>query len=288
MAENSRKKVTLKRLAEKKARGEKIVGMEVHETPSAIMADEIGFDVLCCGSPGPMGLFGHESMADVDFEEQLYMLQAVVRGAQYAFVLCNMPNTTASISVERAVENAARIAHLGADGIHLEPSMATLPAIEAITGAGVPVLGHFGVQGERSVMSSGYAPRGGDAADAVAIVRLARACVDAGIVAALCEHTAEEVTKYLWETLPVPVLSLGSGAYCDGIFHVSVDVAGISAFPTPPKRESFADVWGVTKSAYQEYYDRAKAGTYPKPANSHHMYESEHERFLEQLAELVT
>lgn len=281
--EKSRGKVTLKRLAAKKAAGEKIIGMEAHDTPTAIMADEIGLDILCCGSPGPMGMFGHENMADVDFDEQLYMLQAVLRGAKCAFILCNMPNTTTSISVERAVENAARIARLGADGVHIEPSLATIPAIEAITGAGIPVVSHLGVQGERGVFSSGYAPRGRDAGDAAAIVTLAHACVAAGTAAVLMEHASEELTRYLWETLPVPVLSLGSGPYADGIFHVSSDIIGCSVFPTPPQRESFADVWSVMKDAYQGYFDAARGGAYPKAENSWHMRDGELDRLMERL-----
>ena len=67
-----RRKTRLKHLAEKVAKGERIVGMECHDTPSAIIAEELGMDLLCCGSPGPMGLMGHKSMATVDFEEQLY------------------------------------------------------------------------------------------------------------------------------------------------------------------------------------------------------------------------
>jgi 3-methyl-2-oxobutanoate hydroxymethyltransferase len=279
-----RRKVTLKRLAAKKAAGTKIIGMEAHDTPTAVMADEIGFDVLCCGSPGPMGMFGHSSMADVDFEEQLYMLQAVLRGAKYAFVLCNMPNTTASVSVERAVENAARIAYLGADGVHIEPSLATIPAIEAITGAGIPVVSHLGVQGERGVFSSGYAPRGRDADDAAAIVELAHACVRAGTVAVLMEHSSEELTRYLWETLPVPVLSLGSGPFADGIFHVSSDIIGCSVFPSPPQRGQFADVWGVMKDAYQAYFDAASGSTYPTPESSFHMRGGEFDRLKNLLA----
>ncbi len=75
------KKVTIKTLGEKVARGEKIIGMECHDTPSAMMAEELGMDLLCVGSPGPMGLFGHKSMNTVDFQEQLYFLEAVLRGA---------------------------------------------------------------------------------------------------------------------------------------------------------------------------------------------------------------
>jgi len=275
----ARRKTRLKHLAEKVAKGERIVGMECHDTPSAIIAEELGMDLLCCGSPGPMGLMGHESMATVDFEEQLYMLEGVLRGASSPFIICNMPNTTACISVEASVRNAARVVKLGADGVHVEPSLGTVEHIRAIVAAGIPVVGHFGVQGERAVMNSGHAPAGCTAEEATAIIELVRACIDAGIFAALFEHTSVELTKWCYENLPVAVASLGSGPYAHGIFHVSSDIIGCSVFPIPPKREVFGDVWGEMRKAYTTYFERAHDGQFPRPELSHRMRAGEFEKF---------
>lgn len=275
----SKTKTTLKVLANKVKRGERIVGMECHDTPSAMMGEELGMDLLCCGSPGPMGLFGHKSMADVDFEEQLYMLQAVLRGARTPFISCNMPNTTASISVEEAIRNAARIARLGADSVHIEPSLGTLPMVKGIVDAGIPVIAHFGVQGERSVMN-GYTPRGRDAQDALKIIHDIEQFIEIGVSIVLLEHVSVELTRWCHENLPIPIASLGSGPHASGIFHVSSDIIGCSVFPTPPKRESFGNVWQNMKDAYSAYYAAATSGAYPKPENSHHMNEEEHDKFL--------
>jgi len=275
-----RRKTRLKHLAGKVQNGVRIVGMECHDTPSAIIAEELGMDLLCCGSPGPMGMMGHKSMATVDFEEQLYMLQGVLRGAHSPFIICNMPNTTACISVAESVHNAARIVKLGADGVHIEPSLGTVSHIKAIVDAGIPVVGHFGVQGERAVMNSGHAPAGRTAEEAQQIVTLVRACIDAGIFAALFEHTSVELTKWCYENLPVAVASLGSGPYAHGIFHVSSDIIGCSVFPIPPKREVFGDVWGEMRKAYGAYFNAASEGQFPKPDLSHTMRNGEHEKFL--------
>ncbi len=285
MSKQARTKVktTLKVLAGKVNRGERIVGMECHDTPSAIMAEDLGMDLLCCGSPGPMGLFGHKSMADVDFEEQLYMLQAVLRGANSPFISCNMPNTTASISVEDAVRNAARIARLGADSVHIEPSLGTLPMVKAVIDAGIPVIAHFGVQGERAVMAGGYAPRGKKAEDAIKIVEEIERFIEIGVSIVLLEHVSEELTRWCHENLPVPIASLGSGPYASGIFHVSSDIIGCSVFPTPPKRQSFGNVWGNMLEAYSAYFEAAKSGEYPKLENSHHMEIEEYDKFLDQV-----
>lgn len=275
----TRRKTRLKHLAEKVQKGERIIGMECHDTPSAIMAEELGMDLLCCGSPGPMGLMGHKSMATVDFDEQLYMLQGVLRGAQSPFIICNMPNTTAAISIEESVRNAARVVKLGADGVHIEPSLGTVPHIRAIVDAGIPVVGHFGVQGERAVMNSGHAPAGRTAEEAAAILTLVRASIEAGIFAALFEHTSVELTKWCYENLPVAVASLGSGPYAHGIFHVSSDIIGCSVFPIPPKRQVYGDVWGEMRRAYGAYFKAAQGGQFPDPALSHEMHPGEFDRF---------
>lgn len=280
---SKRRKTRLKHLAEKVARGERIVGMECHDTPSAIIAEELGMDLLCCGSPGPMGLMGHKSMATVDFEEQLYMLDGVLRGASSPFILCNMPNTTACISVEESVRNAARAAKRGADGVHIEPSLGTVDHIRAIVAAGIPVVGHFGVQGERAVMNSGHAPAGTTAEDALKIIELVRACIDAGIFAALFEHTSVELTRWCYENLPVAVASLGSGPHAHGIFHVSSDIIGCSAFPIPPKREVFGDVMGEMRKAYSAYFAAAQGGQFPNPALSHEMKPGEFDKFASKM-----
>jgi len=48
-----RRKTRLKHLAAKAAAGERVIGMECHDTSKrAIMAEELGVGLLCCGSPG--------------------------------------------------------------------------------------------------------------------------------------------------------------------------------------------------------------------------------------------
>lgn len=276
-----RQKVTLKTLGNKVMNGERIVGMECHDTPSAMMAEELGMDLLCAGSPGPMGLFGHKSMNTVEFQEQLYFLEAVLRGATTPFIICNMPNTTACVSREDAVRNASEIQRRGADGVHIEPHHGTVPMVEAIVAAGIPVIGHFGVQGERWSQVGSYAPRGRTAEDAADIVKLIKSCVDAGISTCLLEHATAELTKWCYENLGIPVASLGSGDSAHGIFHVSSDIIGCSVFPTPPKRVPYGNVWQNMMDAYTAYYNDARSGKYPKNENFHHMADGEYEKFLD-------
>ncbi len=110
------------------------------------------------------------------------------------FISCNMPNTTASVSVEDPVRNAARIAYLGADSVHIEPSLGTLPMVKGIISAGIPVIAHFGVQGERAVMAGDNAPQGREAQDALKIIHEIEQFIEIGISIVLQEHVSEELT----------------------------------------------------------------------------------------------
>jgi len=115
-------------------------------------------------------------------------------------------------------------------------------------------------------------------------VKLVRASIDAGIFAALFEHTSVNLTKWCYENLPVAVASLGSGPHAHGIFHVSSDIIGCSVFPIPPKREVFGDVWGEMKKAYSAYFDAAHNGQFPKPELSHTMFDGEEAKFHQLMA----
>lgn len=230
---------------------------------------------------GRWAYFGHKSMNTLYFQEQLYFLEAVLRGASPPFICCNMLNTTACVSEADAVRNASEIQRRGADGVHIGPHMKTVKMVEAIVAAGIPVIGRFGVQGERLVASGQLLAARQNVQDAVEIVKLIESCIDAGISAVLLEHTSEELTKWCYENLSVPVASLGSGSHAHGIFHVSSDIIGCSVFPTPTKRHSFGNVWQNMKDAYTAYYKAARSGAYPIQGESHQMQAGEFEKFLD-------
>ena len=137
MTVSHRKKITLQTLARKIDGGKKIIGMECHDTTSAMIAEELGMDILCCSSPGPVCMMGHASADTVEFDELLFMFKGVLRGAVTPFMVCNLPNTTVCVSTEEAVRNADRVMKLGGDGVHIEPTLGMMPMVKAIADAGI-------------------------------------------------------------------------------------------------------------------------------------------------------
>ena len=281
MQEPVRKKVTLNALLQKKKRGERITSIGVYDAPMAAIADRIGFDLLINGNAGPMALLGHADPTTVRFDEQLCLTRAVSRVAKYGFVIGHMPYMSYHFSKEQAVSNAARmVAEGGADGVKCEGNTHTAEYIAEIVRAGVPTMGHIGMMASRRAEQSGFGVKGKTAADARAIVETAEAFVVAGVFAFILEQVPAEVAAYLTRTLPVPVITLGGGTVNDGVYHISGDVVGYSAFPIPKNRASFVDVRPLIEDGLRRYRDESLAGAYPAEENSYHMAEDEHRTFL--------
>lgn len=281
MAEQTRKKVTLNYLRQKKARKERITSIGVYDSPMAAIADRVGFDLLVIGNAGPMSLFGHADPTSVKFEEQLFMSQAVHRATKYGFIVAHMPYLTYHLSKEDAVRNAGRmISEGGADGVKCEGNKYTADYIAEIVRAGIPVMGHIGMMASRRTEQSGFGIKGRTAEDAREIVEGAEAFVDAGVFGFILEQVPAELAAYLTNKLPVPVITLGGGTVNDGVYHISGDVVGYSAFPLPKNRSGFVNVGPIIEEGLKKYRDECLSGSYPLEQNSFHMAAEEYEKFL--------
>ena len=277
-----RRKVTPKLLQEKKNRGELIVALGVYDSPMAAIADEVGFDLLINGNAGPMSLLGHPTPIDVRFDEQLVLMQAVTRIARYGLTVGHMPYMTYNISVPEAIRNAARlIAEGGADAVKCEGNKHTAKTVAEIVRAGIPVMGHMGMQASRKLEQSGYGFKGRTAQEAAKIVEDTRAFVDAGVVGIILEYVPNEITQYLAKTLPVPVISVGGGPSPDGIYIASSDVVGYSAFPKPKHEAAFVDVRPLIQQGLRQYKQEVLSQQYPYAEYTQHMTQEEHKRFLD-------
>lgn len=282
MSETKRRKVTIKKLLGMKQRGEKIVGIGVYDSPMAAIADEIGFELLINGNAGPMSLLGHPDPTRVTFDEQLILTQAVSRVAKYGMIIGHLPFLSYHASREEAIRNSARmVAEGGADAVKFEGNAANAPMVEAVVQAGIPAMGHIGMMAQRKTEQSGFGFKGREAEEAAKIVETARAFVDAGVFGFILEYVPVEITAYLAETLPVPVLSVGAGYSPDGMYLIAGDAVGYSAFPRPKNEASFVDVRPVIQEGLTMYKDQVLSKAYPGDEFTTHMTPEEHEKFLE-------
>lgn len=281
MPESKRKKVTLNAIRDKKNRGERISSIGVYDAPMAAIADRIGFDILINGNAGPMALLGHPDPTTVTFEEQLYLTKAVSRVTRYGHIVGHLPYLSYHCSKKQAIRNAGRmVSEGGADSVKCEGNRSTARYVAEIVNAGIPVMGHIGMMASRRAEQSGFGIKGRKAEDAFAIVDGARAFVDAGVWGFILEQVPTELAAYLVKSLEVPVITLGGGTVNDGVYHISGDVVGYSAFPIPKNRGSFVDVGALIEDGLRRYRDDSVAGSYPSDEVTFHMSDEEHDRFL--------
>jgi len=281
VVEPKRKKVTVKQLLDMKKRREMIVGIGVYDSPMAAIADAIGFDLLINGNAGPMSLLGHKTPMTVRFEEQLILTQAVSRVARYGMIIGHLPYMTYHASKEDAIRNAARlVSEGGADAVKCEGNKYTAQYVAEIVRAGIPVMGHIGMQASRMLEQSGFGFKGKTAEEAAKIVEDARALVDAGVFGFILEYTPVEITSYLAATLSVPVISVSAGPSEDGIYIATSDAIGYSAFPRPKNAANFVDITPMIDKGLRTYKEQVLARTYPGPEFTRHLTAEELEKFL--------
>lgn len=272
MSEIKRTRVTLNALRRKKKDGVRITSIGVYDAPMAAIADRVGFDLLIVGNAGPMSLLAHPDPTTVSFEEQLFLTRAVSRVVKWGLVVGHLPFLSYHASKEQAITSAGRMVREGgAHVVKCEGNRSTAAYIGEIVQAGIPVMGHIGMQASRRVEQSGFGVKGRTQEEALSIIDTARAFVDAGVFAFIVEQVPTELAAYLARTLPVPVLTLGAGGASDGIYHISGDLVGYSAFPIPRNRGAYADVGAVIEDAMTRYRDDCLSHAYPPDEQAVHM-----------------
>lgn len=266
-ADESRKKVTIRTLGAMKSQGRRIAAIGVYDSPTARIADELGFEILMIGNSGPMSLLGYRDSPRIPPEDLLFMTQAVSRVTKYGLIVATMPYMSYQISAEQAMRTAAwLVCEGGAECVQCHADIRSAANVAAIARAGIPVLAHLGLRSVRKVEQSGFRVQGRTAREAAAIVDDARALIDAGVFAIVVELIPAEVTGYLRKHFDAPIISLGSGADADGIYQVSADITGFSVFPRPKSAAQFVDARSQIEQSVRAFYADVGAGIFPSKA----------------------
>ena len=263
-------KLPLTELAELKRRGQKIAMVTAYDFPSGRIADEAGVELVLVGDSAGMVVLGNESTVPVTMDELLMLTRAVVRGAKRPLVIADMPFGSFQASDESAVENAVRfVKEAGADAVKLEGAGPTLSRVQAIVGAGVPVMGHVGLTPQSATMLGGFKAQGRTAEKAERLYEDALALEAAGCFAIVLEAVPAQVAARVTEALEVPTIGIGAGADCDGQVLVWHDLLGLYAGKAPRFVKRYADLAGEAKRALEAYVEDVREGRFPEEQHTY-------------------
>ncbi|WP_305789327.1 3-methyl-2-oxobutanoate hydroxymethyltransferase [Symbioplanes lichenis] len=257
------RRVRTRDLIAAKERGERWAMLTSYDQYTAALFDANGIPALLVGDSAANNVFGHETTLPITVDELLPLVRAVVRATSTTLVVADMPFGSYEEGPAQALRTAVRfMKEGGAHAVKLEGGRRIAPQIEAITGAGIPVMAHVGFTPQREHAIGGYRVQGrGDAAEEV--VDDARAVTEAGAFAVVLEMVMGDVAARITKELPIPTVGIGAGPDTDAQVLVWQDMAGLRQGKAPRFVKRYADLHGVLGAAVRQYADEVRAGEFP-------------------------
>jgi 3-methyl-2-oxobutanoate hydroxymethyltransferase len=253
-----------------KDRGEKWAMLTSYDQYTAAIFDAAGIPVLLVGDSAANNVFGYPTTLPVTVDQLIPLVRAVVGGTRRTLVVADLPFGSYEEGPVQALRTAVRfMKEGGAHAVKLEGGRRTAPAIEALTGAGIPVMAHVGFTPQREHVIGGYRVQGrGDAADEV--LADAHAVTAAGAFAVVLEMVPGDVAKRVTHDIPVPTVGIGAGPHTDAQVLVWQDMAGLRTGDGPRPRfvKRYADLAGVLTGAVTRYAEEVREGVFPGPEHT--------------------
>ena len=256
------------------ADGQRIPMLTAYDYPTARLLDEAGIPLLLVGDSLGTALLGYDSEIRVSMADMLHHTAAVVRGTSRALVVGDMPFLSYA-SPDEAVENGGRfLREAGAQAVKVEGGVRSARAIEALTRAGIPVMGHIGwTPQSRHALGGKVRVQGKSADRARQMLGDALAVQESGAFAIVLELVPDQLAAAITERLRIPTIGIGAGPHCSGEVQVITDLLGWTDWQ-PRHARPFADLRGTILDAARRYAQAVADGTFPGPEQTARMDDS--------------
>jgi 3-methyl-2-oxobutanoate hydroxymethyltransferase len=268
---SSTRRVTVRDLQNAKIDGDRWPMLTAYDYSTARVFDQAGVPVLLVGDSAANVVYGYDTTVPVSVEELLPLVRGVVRGAQRALVVADLPFGSYQGSPQQALETAVRfMKDGGAQAVKLEGGARMAPQVELLTAAGIPVMAHIGLTPQSVNTLSGYRVQGRGDEAAAKLVADAQALEAAGAFAVVLEVVPSDVAKKITHELRIPTVGIGAGVECDAQVLVWQDMAGLRGAGKPAKFvKQYADLTTVLTDAARRFADEVQTGIYPGAEHSY-------------------
>ena len=261
------RRLTISDIARLRADGQRIAMITAYDYPTARLLDEAGLPILLVGDSLGRVILGYENEIPVSMDDMLHHAKAVVRGAKAALIVGDMPFLSYA-TPEQAVHNAGRfLAEAGVQAVKVEGGRRSARTIEAITRAGIPVMGHIGLTPQAINQIGKVRVQGKTREAARELLSDAIAVQEAGAFAMVLELVPEQLARAITDRLQVPTIGIGAGASCSGQVQVLTDLLGYEEWH-PRHARPYANLREVILGAARAYRADVEAGTFPGDAET--------------------
>lgn len=259
-------RVSTRALRQMKRRGERITMLTAYDFLTAAMLDEAGIDVILVGDSLGNVVLGHDTTVAVTIDDMLHHTKAVTRGTQRAMVVGDMPFLTYHTGVADAVRNAGRfLQEAGAHAVKLEGGEPVVPAVKALTDAGIPVMGHLGLTPQSVYQLGGFRVQGRSQSAASAMRDDAVRLEEAGAFAIVLECIPDDVAAEITAAVSIPTIGIGAGPHCDGQVLVTPDALGMTQGHVPRFVKQYANLGEAAVAGVREFIAEVRDGSFPSP-----------------------
>jgi 3-methyl-2-oxobutanoate hydroxymethyltransferase len=215
----SKGRITVLDFLEAKRRGNRWAVLTAYDYLTARVFEEAGIPILLVGDSSAMVVFGHDTTS-LSADQMMPLVQAVVRGAQRAMIVADLPFGSYELSPEQALASAVRfMKEGGAHAVKIEGGAAIAQHVELLVRSGIPTIGHVGLTPQNVHALGGFKVQGrGDAGDIV--LDDAKRLEDAGAFAVLIEAVPAELGLRItqaWRSQPLesaPVRAATRRCWC--------------------------------------------------------------------------
>lgn len=266
----TRKPLSLPRLAELHARGEKITMLTAYDATFAAMADAAGVECLLVGDSLGMVCQGLPSTVGVSLDTLCYHTESVARGLRRvqgtAWIIGDLPFGSYQSSREQALQSAVALLQAGAHMVKLEGGGWTTETVRFMVERGIPVCAHLGLTPQTVHALGGYRVQGrGDSAALLKEQALALEAAGASmlVLEMVPAPLAGELTRQLKRCATI---GIGAGPDTAGQVLVMHDMLGINLGKNPKFVRNFMDGAGSVQAALQAYVRAVKDGSFPDAA----------------------
>jgi 3-methyl-2-oxobutanoate hydroxymethyltransferase len=267
---DERKKVRIQSLRELKNSGRKIACVTAYDAITGRWADTAGVHVVLIGDSLCSTALGLPNTLKMTLEWTIHHALAVSQTVKKALRVGDMPFLTYKISEEQALANAGRLVQeANVEAVKMEGGTELASIIERVVNAGIPVMGHIGLQPQSFHKQGGYRLQGQDEAGRQQLMHDARALAAAGVFALVLEKIPPDLAEVIQAEISVPTIGIGAGGGCDGQILVMADLLGMSSNMHQKLARSYANLHDDAIAALRMYIQDVQEGTFPAPENTY-------------------
>lgn len=268
----ARKPVSLPRLREMQAHGEKITMLTAYDATFAAVADAAGVECILVGDSLGMVCQGLTSTVGVTLETMRHHTECVANGLRRsqatAWLIGDLPFGSYHESKEQALRSAAVLMQAGAHMVKLEGGGWTAETTRFLVERGIPVCAHLGLTPQTVHALGGYRVQGKGDEAAAAMTRHARELQDAGAAMMVLEMVPAALSATLTQELThCATIGIGAGNGTAGQVLVLHDMLGMNLGKMPKFVRNFMEgpdnKTASVRGAMEAYVRAVKDGSFP-------------------------